>query len=359
MKKNFKIHDKYIGEDYPCFIIAEAGVNHNGSLDKALELVDIAKSSGADAVKFQTFKAENLNLPNAPKSNYHIETTGNDKKQTWYELLKTQELTYEMHLKIFDHCKKNEIIFLSTPYDIVSAELLLDVGVKAFKIASSDTNNIPFLSFLANKNLPIILSSAMSTMAEVSDSINAIKNLGCDKLALLQCTGNYPSKLDDSNLNVINTYKKNFECIVGYSDHTIENINPVAATAMGAKIYEKHFTIDKNLPGPDHRMSLNFQELKKTIDIIRDTEKALGSFEKKVLESEKDNRKKLRKSIVTKRNLKKGDTIKKDDISIKRPGFGIPPKYFNDVIGSHALVDIENNTSLTFEMIDKNIDKEN
>jgi len=352
MNDTFEIQNRTIGDGHPVFFIAEAGVNHNGSIEKALKLVDIAKRSGADAVKFQTFKAENLNLPNAPKSNYHIETTGGDHQQTWYELLKTQELTYEMHEKIINHCKRNDIIFLSTPYDELSANLLLDLDIKAFKVASSDTNNIPFLKFLANKNLPIILSSAMSTLNEVEESIIAIQENNCNKIALLQCTGNYPSKLDDSNLNVLNTYKKHFGCIIGYSDHTSEYINPVAATAMGAKIYEKHLTLDKFLPGPDHRMSLDENELTKTIKLIRETEKAMGSINKFVLESEKDNRLKLRKSIVTNDFIKKGQIISKKLISVKRPGIGIPPKYYFDVINSFAKQDIEKNTSLKFEMID-------
>ena len=277
-----KIEDKIIGNKSPVFFIAEAGVNHNGSIEKAIELVDIAVRSGADAVKFQTFKAEDLNLPNAPKSEYHIETTGNDNKQTWYELLKTQELTFDMHEKIIKHCKENNIIFMSTPYDYKSVDLLIELKIGAFKVASTDANNHPFLEYLTKKQKPIILSTAMSSLIDVKESVNIFRKNNFDNFALLQCTGNYPSKISDTNLKVMETYKKEFNCIVGYSDHTPDMVNPIAATAMGAKIFEKHFTIDKNLPGPDHRMSLNEEELKMTINAIRETEIALGSEEKKL-----------------------------------------------------------------------------
>ncbi len=351
-----KIENKTIDQNSPIFFIAEAGVNHNGSIDKAIELVDIAIRSGADAVKFQTFKAADLNLPNAPKSDYHIETTGNDKKQSWYDLLKTQELTFDMHKTLINYCKKNKIIFMSTPYDIKSIDLLMELGVDAFKVASTDTNNLPFLKYLVGKKKPIILSTAMSSLEDIKESINVFKNEKFNNFALLQCTGNYPSKISDSNLRVMYTYRDEFNCIYGYSDHTLDIINPIAATAMGAKIFEKHFTINKNLPGPDHRMSLNEDELTTTIKLIRETELSLGSNEKKVLESEKDNQKKLRKSIVSVSSIKKGQKISKELISIKRPGLGIPPKYYNKVLNNVAKVNIERDIPLKFEMLKNKIE---
>ena len=332
----FKIADKNIGYGHSVFVIAEAGVNHNGSIDLGKKLIDEAVNAGADAVKFQTFTAHELNTKEAPKSTYHIETTGSDKDESWFELLKTQEISYDMHIELINYCKKNNIIFLSTPYGMKSADLLEDLDVPAFKIASTDTNNIPLLKYIAKKKRPMILSSAMSNMKEVKEAINAVKDFGLDDVAMLQCTGNYPSKLSDSNLRVIKTYIKELNCIVGYSDHTPDMINPIAATIMGAKIYEKHFTLDKSLPGPDHRMSLDPLELKQTVELIRKAEISLGSDTKQVLNNEKENRLKLRKSIVSIVDINKNDIIRENMIGIKRPGTGLPPKEFENVCGKKA-----------------------
>lgn len=346
----FKIQNKIVGDGYPLFFIAEAGVNHNGSLDLARQLVDVAVEAGADAVKFQTFKTEKIITPDAPKSTYHIKTTGS--KESWFDLLKTQELTREMHQQLISYSNEKEIIFLSTPYDEESANLLEELGVYAFKIASTDTNNIPFLRFVARKGKPMIISTAMSTMEEVKEAVVAARDEGMEDIAVLQCTGNYPAKLSDSNLRVMHTYRRELNCIVGYSDHTPDLINPVAATAMGAKVYEKHFTIDKALPGPDHRMSLDPEELIQTVKAIRDTEQALGNSEKQVLEGEKENRVKLRKSIVANTDINKDEIINKEMIAIKRPGSGIPPADMDIIIGKKAAIDIPSGTVLSFGMVD-------
>jgi N,N'-diacetyllegionaminate synthase len=348
----FNIHDKKIGGKHPLFFIAEAGVNHNGSIGMGKQLIDIAVDSGADAVKFQTFKTENIITRKAPKSTYHIETTGDDDNQSWFDLLKTQEMSKNMHVELIEYCNNQGIIFLSTPYDEESADLLEDLNVPAYKIASTDTSNIPLLKYIAKKGSPMILSSAMATMEEVELAVSAVRSEGMNEIAVLQCTGNYPAKLSDTNLRVMQTYKEKLNCIVGYSDHTLDLINPVAATAMGAKVYEKHFTIDCSLPGPDHRMALEGDELKQTIKAIRDTESALGNPLKQVLESEKENRSKLRKSIVSKLNIIKDEIITMDMISFKRPGHGIQPVDLNSVIGKKALTDIPDGTVLLFEMID-------
>lgn len=345
----FKISNRYIGDNHPLFFIAEAGVNHNGSIKYGKELIDIAVAAGADSVKFQTFKTENIIIPDAPKSSYHIETTGDD--QSWFNLLKSQELTPEMHQELIDYCNKKGIIFLSTPYDEESADLLENLGVPAFKIASTDTNNTPLLKYIASKGRPMILSSAMSTMEEVKKAVNVVRNEGLEDLAVLQCTGNYPTNLSDSNLRVINTFKKELDCIVGYSDHTPDMINPVAATAINAKIYEKHFTIDKTLSGPDHRMSLDSRELKQTIDAIRKTERAMGNEKKEVLEVEKENRLKLRKSLIARISIKKNETINEKMIAIKRPGTGISPNEINAVIGKKSILDIPVGTIITYDML--------
>jgi len=336
----FKIQERFIGDGHQLFFIAEAGVNHNGSVELGKQLIDVAVDAGADAVKFQTFRAEELNTETAPKSTYHIETTGSDDNQTWFDLLKTQEISEEMHVQLIEYCNNINIIFLSTPYGEQSANLLEKLDIPAYKIASTDTNNTPLLRHIARKGRPMILSSAMTSMEEVEEAVAAVREEGLEDVAVLQCTGNYPAKLSDSNLRVIQTYKEKLHCIVGYSDHTLDLINPVAATAMGAKIYEKHFTIDKTLPGPDHRMSLEPEELKQTVNAIRDTEIALGSTEKKVLNDEKENRIKLRKSIVTLKRINENTIIERNMVAIKRPGNGIPPSEINNVIGKKAGRDI-------------------
>tara|TARA_Y100000590_G_scaffold346139_1_gene396286 strand:- start:47130 stop:48188 length:1059 start_codon:yes stop_codon:yes gene_type:complete len=348
----FKIQNKKVGKGHPLFFIAEAGVNHNGSKDLGKKLIDIATDAGADAVKFQTFKTENIITSDAPKSTYHVETTGEDQKQSWFELLKTQEMSRSMHVALIEHCNENGIIFLSTPYDEDSADLLEELNVPAFKIASTDTNNLPFLSYVAAKGRPMILSSAMATMEEVKDAVAVLRDQKLEDFAVLQCTGNYPSKLSDSHLSVMKTYANQLKCIIGYSDHTPDLINPVAATAMGAKVYEKHFTIDKTLAGPDHRMSLDGKELRKTIKAIRNTEKALGNPEKNVLEIEKENRTKLRKSIVANKDIFKGEIMSNEMLAIKRPGNGMPPGKLESVIGSKAKIDINYGTVITLEMFD-------
>ena len=348
----FKIKNKMVGDGSPVFFIAEAGVNHNGSIDLGKKLIDVAFAAGADAVKFQTFKTEKIISKNAPKSTYHIETTGNDDDQTWFELLKTQEMSRNMHLELIEHCRKIGIIFLSTPYDEESADLLEELDVPAFKIASTDTSNIPLLSYIAAKGLPMILSTAMATMDEVECAVKAVREQGLEDIAVLQCTGNYPARLSDSNLLVIDTYKEKLKCIIGYSDHTPDLINSVAATAMGAKVYEKHFTLDKTLPGPDHRMSLEPEGLIQTVKAIRNTEAALGRAEKQVLESEKENRYKLRKSIVANTDINQGEIIQKEMIAIKRPGNGIQPASLKSIIGMKAKKYIPLGTVMTFEMLD-------
>ena len=348
----FNIQSKVVGDGHPLFFIAEAGVNHNGSLQMGKELIDIAIEARADAVKFQSFKTENIITPSAPKSTYHIETTGIDLKQSWYELLKTQEMSRDMHLELNSYCSKKDIIFMSTPYDEESADLLEELDIAAFKMASADTNNLPLMVHVAQKGRPMIISTAMATMNEIESTVSILRNEGLMDIAVLQCTGNYPSKLADSNLRVMNTFRKKLNCLVGYSDHTPGLINPIAATALGAHIYEKHFTIDKGLPGPDHRMSLNPRELKETIRAVREAEIALGSSQKKVLKNEKENRLKLRKSIVANTNIEKGQTLSKNILGIKRPANGLSPSEIKRVSGKKARCYIPLGTPITDEMIE-------
>ena len=349
MKQEIFISKKKINEDSP-FIIAEAGVNHNGSLSIAKKLIRKAKIAGADAIKFQTFKTEKIILPKAPKSNYHIETTGSDKSQSWFDLLKSQELNEKMHIELKKYCNEQKIIFLSTPYDFESVDLLEKIKIPAYKIASTDNVNYPLLKYIAKKNKPVILSTGMNNMKKVEETYNFLKKYNSE-IIILQCTANYPIKLNDVNLNVMDTYKKRFKCFVGFSDHTIGNFSSTIAAAMGASIIEKHFTLDKKMAGPDHRMSATPKEFKMMIETIKLIQKIKGSFEKKILSVEKLNKKRLQKSLVTEKAIKKDQIIKKKFLSIKRPGYGLEPKMLNKISNFRASRDIKAGVVLKSSMI--------
>ncbi len=342
----FKLGQHPIGDGHPVFFIAEAGVNHNGQIELGRQLVDASAAAGADAVKFQTFVTENLSTRKAPKSTYHIETTGDDKRQTWFELLKTQEMSRQMHVELIAHCRAKGIMFLSTPYDFESADLLFELGVPAFKMASTDTSNLPLIRHIAKMKRPLILSTAMCEQGEVEQAVAAARGEGLAEIVVLQCTGNYPSALKDSNLRVIPTFRRALNCLIGYSDHTVEMINPVAAVALGACVYEKHFTLDKSLPGPDHRLSLDPKELTETIRVIRQTEAALGAAEKRVLPAEQENRQKLRKSLVAATSLRKGETLTREMVAIKRPATGIAPTELERFLGRRLAEDVSEDTVL-------------
>ena len=318
IKLSFK---KKIHESGKIFIIAEAGVNHNGSLKIAKSLVDIAVLAKADAVKFQTFSTNEIILKKAPKANYHIETTGSDKKISWFKLLKSQELSYENHLKLLKYCNKKKIIFISTPYDFKSVDLLEKIGVEIFKIASTDADNYQLIEYIAKKRKPVILSTAMTNLKDISKSFQILKkHLGIKNIVIMQCTGSYPAPISDANLRVIEQYKNFFKCLVGYSDHVIGDVAAIAAVSFGISCYEKHITVDKNFSGPDHRTSMEKNEFCNLVTKIRDAECALGSRFKKITKSEENNVNKLKKFLVAKNDIIKGQKIKASDITAKRTG---------------------------------------
>ena len=336
MKKKIKeinlSFNKSISSSGNCFVIAEAGVNHNGSLKIAKNLVDVAVSAKADAVKFQTFTTDEIILENAPKAKYHVETTGSNQKLSWYKLLKSQELTYEDHIELMSYCKKREIIFMSTPYDTKSVDLLEKIGVEIFKIASTDSNNYQLLEYIAKKKKPVILSTAMSSLNEITKSVDILKKYLGTKFILMQCTGSYPAPISEANLSVINTYKNKFKCLVGYSDHTIGNLTAIAAVALGSCCYEKHITISRKLSGPDHRLSLERKEFIELVKNIRLLESSFGNGKKYISFSEKKNVKKLKKYFVARRSIFKGQKIKSTDLTAKRTGgIGIPASKYYDV----------------------------
>jgi len=347
MRKMIKIENRHIGENYPTFIIAEAGVNHNGSLELAKKLVDVAKEAGVDAVKFQTFKTEKIVSKFAPKAEYQIKNTGNNESQ--YEMIKKLELTEEEFIELYKYTKEKGLIFLSTPFDFESADFLEDL-VPVYKISSTDLTNLPFLEYIAKKGKPIILSTGMATLGEIEEAVNTIKKYNED-IILLHCITNYPADFEELNLRAIKTLEEAFKLPVGYSDHSLGIYAPIAAVTLGAVVIEKHFTIDKNLPGPDHKASLNPEELKEMVKAIRLTEKALGDGIKRPTFSEEKIKKVVRKSLVANVDIPKGSIIKREMVTIKRPGIGIEPKYLDVVAGKRARRDIKKDEVLRWEDI--------
>lgn len=313
------------------FIIAEAGVNHNGSMEIAKKLVDIAVNAGCDAIKFQTFKSENLVSKNAQKANYQKETT--DSAESQLEMLKKLELSESNFSKLKKYCDKNNIIFLSTPFDLESADFLASLNMPIFKIPSGEITNLPYLRKIASFKSDIILSTGMATLDEIGQAIEVLKRC---KISLLHCTTEYPCPYDEVNLKAIQTLKDKFDLEVGYSDHTLGIEVAIVAVAMGATIIEKHFTLDKNTNGPDHRASLEPQELKEMVKNIRNIEKAIGTGEKLPSKSELKNIKIARKSIVAKCDIKKGEVYTEDNLTTKRPATGISPMKWDEIIGSVA-----------------------
>lgn len=327
------------------FVIAEAGVNHNGQLQTAKQLIDAASEAGADAVKFQAFNTEQLVSPQTSKARYQKEHA--DASQSQYEMLKTLELSRSAHNELQEYCDQKNIRFLSTPYDPQSADFLDEIGVPFFKIGSSDTNNYPFLKYIAGKQKPIILSTGMSTLSEVGSAVEAITEQGQNEnLVLLHCTSNYPANPRNVHLRAMKTLKAAFQHPVGYSDHTTGTSIPAAATALGACVIEKHFTLDKTMDGPDHAASLEPDQLQQMIKNVRTVRTALGSPEKKPVSSERKHRETVRKSIITTQNLGKGTCISEQNVTIKRPGTGIDPGNLDLVCGIPVQEDLSKNTPL-------------
>ena len=338
MLKKIRIGDRLVGEWELVFIIAEAGVNHNGSVKLAKKLIDTAKDAGADAVKFQTFKAENVVVKDAQKAEYQKETTG---KGNQYEMIKSLELSEEDFRALADYTRKKDILFLSSPFDKESVDLLDELGMPAFKIGSGEITNFPLLRYIAKKGKPIILSTGMSTLGEVDEALNVIKGEGVVDVILLHCVSNYPAKIEDVNLRAMKTLKQAFKIPVGFSDHTLGITASIAAVALGVCIIEKHFTLDRNLPGPDHRASLEPDELKEMVKTIRNVEKALGDAIKRPTTNEEEIKRVARRSIVAKEDILVGTVITEDVLDAKRPGTGIEPKYMERIIGKKAKVNIK------------------
>ena len=321
------------------FIIAEAGVNHNGSIELAKKLIDVAVDAGADAVKFQTFKAENLVSKNAQKADYQKQTT--NKSESQFDMIKKLELDLDTHKELISYCKSKNIMFLSTPFDHDSIELLNDLGLEIFKIPSGEITNLPYLRHIGKLNKKVILSTGMADIGEIEDALDVLINAGTKKgsITILHANTMYPTPMEDVNLKAMVTIGNTFDISYGYSDHTLGIEVDIAAVAIGACCIEKHFTLDKNMEGPDHKASLEPDELKSMIKAIRNIELALGSSIKKPSKSEIPNMQIARKSIVAKTQIKKGEILIQDNITIKRPGNGISPMRWDEIIGTVASKD--------------------
>ena len=321
------------------FIIAEAGVNHNGSLDLAKKLIDVASESGANAVKFQTFKAEKLVSKNAQKADYQKQTT--NKTESQFDMIKKLELDMDTHKELIAYCETKNIMFLSTPFDHDSIELLNDLGLEIFKIPSGEITNLPYLRHIGKLNKKVILSTGMANIGEIEDALDILICAGTKKenITVLHANTMYPTPMEDVNLKAMVTIGNTFDIAFGYSDHTLGIEVDIAAVAMGASCVEKHFTLDKMMEGPDHKASLEPHELKSMIKAIRNIELALGSCVKKPSKSEIPNMQIARKSIVAKIEIKKGDKLSEENITIKRPGNGINPMRWDEVVGTIAAKD--------------------
>lgn len=331
-------------------IIAEAGVNHNGSLDRAIELVRAASRAGADFVKFQTFKAENLVAKSAPKAEYQ-KTNCNDGDDSQFEMLRRLELGKDDFVRIAAECRKLGIGFMSTPFDLDSVDFLAGVGMDYWKIPSGEITNLPILRKIGSQKGKVIMSTGMCTVAEVEQAVKVVNKAGTPlhNIILLHCTTQYPAPFDSVNLHAMKVLERLGCGGVGYSDHTEGIAVPVAAVALGAKVIEKHFTLDRNLPGPDHKASLEPDELERMVREIRQVEQALGREDKSVTEAEKSNIPIARKSVVAAKFIKKGEIFTEDNLTCKRPGGGVSPMLWDDIIGKIAPADFSPDDMIFYE----------
>jgi len=330
------------------FVIAEAGVNHNGSIQIAKQLVDVAVNAGADAVKFQTFKAENLVCRIAPKAEYQKQNDPSDESQ--YEMLKKLELSATAHFELADYCKPRGIIFLSTPFDHDSIDFLNNLEMPIFKIPSGEITNLPYLRHVGRLGKEVILSTGMADLGEVEDALDVLMSQGLEKekITVLHTTTEYPCSINEVNLRAMQTMRNAFAVEVGYSDHTPGIEVAIAAVALGAVVIEKHFTLDRNLPGPDHKASLEASELREMVSAIRNIELALGDGIKRLTPSEVRNKPVARKSLAASRSIKTGEVFSSKNITPKRPGTGISPMRWDEMMGRVSLRDYEEDELIEF-----------
>ena len=340
----------HIGANQPCFIIAEAGVNHNGDIDIALRMVDVALEAGADAVKFQTFSAERLVSPRAPMAQYQLAATGIGDSQL--EMLQRLELSRADYRRLVGHCAEAGILFLSTPFDEQSVELLTEFGVSAFKVGSGDVTNVFLIERIASKQKPIIMSTGMATLGEIETALNVISHSGGHEVVLLHCVSSYPTTPADANLRTMQTLAAAFGKPVGYSDHTLGNEVTLAAVALGAAVIEKHFTLDHTLLGPDHRISAEPADLKNLVQGIRKVESAMGTGRKDEVLCEADVARAARRSLAAKTHIAKGETLSRANVTALRPGTGLPPAFLQYLLGRALRRDVQPNEILTLDIFE-------
>jgi len=344
------IGDRAVGPGAPCFVIAEAGVNHNGDLDLAHALIDVAAGAGADAVKFQTYSTPHLVTERAPKAQYQMIDVADEESQ--YDMLARLELSELDHVELRDHCKDLRLEFLSSPFDARCADMLDRLGLRAFKLASGELTNLPLLRHVAGLGKPLILSTGMADLDEVRTAVEALRGAGDPPLALLHCVSAYPAPLEDCNLRAMATLAREFGLPVGWSDHTEGTAVAVAAVALGAVIVEKHFTLDRDLPGPDHQASLEPDDLIQLVRAVRAVEPALGDGIKRPRACEANTAEVARKSLVAARNLTGGAPLIDGDLIVRRPGTGLPPARLDEVTGRRLRTDVAVGTPLTEDMLE-------
>jgi len=348
--KIIKIGNKSIGADLPCFTIAEAGANHDGNKEKALKLIDAAANANVDSIKFQSYKASNLTTKSAPK--YWKDDNPDETQFDVFKKLDT--LTNDDWKIIFEHAKKKDLMCFSTPFDEESVDFLYSLDVPAFKIASADITHLPLIKKIASKDLPIFISTGMALNEEIDDAITTIRDTGNQNIVLMHCMTSYPTKPEDANLQMIKMLKEKYhDCVIGYSDHTPGTTVALCSTFYGSKVIEKHFTFDKTLEqSPDHRLSLNVDEFSNLVSQLRLSEISKGSETRNDFDCESNAIKFARRSIIANGKITKGTKITKEQLSIKRPATGIYPKFLDQVIGSIALVDIDDDTPIKWEFLE-------
>ncbi len=350
MAKKITLDDKLVGEDHPCYIIAEIGSNHNRDFDAAKKLIDAAKSSGCDAVKFQSYTADGLYSVFTPRIS---EMEGRSAAgETPYELIKRIAMPVDWHPRLKDYCNQAGITFCSTPFDESMVDVLEAVQTPFYKVASYELTHYPMLRKIARTGKPVVLSTGNTGLADIELAVEELNKNGCRKYALLHCVSNYPARYADVNMRCMDTLRTAFDCVVGFSDHTTDALSSAIAVSRGASIIEKHITLDKTSKGPDHPFSLEPHELKLFVEAVRNAESILGSPVKRVRESEEENHRMARRSIIAAKDIKKGETISESMIVIKRPALGLHPKFVDLVVGRMAKADIPKDQWISWESID-------
>jgi N,N'-diacetyllegionaminate synthase len=350
MEKNIVIGNKTIGPGFPVYIIAEVGINHNGSVDLAKKMITLAKTCGVDAIKFQIFKSEEF--VSNPDDVYTYTSQGKPVTESMLAMFKRYEFNGDDWKEIFTFCQKEGVDFFATPQNPSDLDFLLSiVDVPVIKIGSDDLTNLDLMAYYAKKGKPLIISAGMAYLSEIEDAVNTIREVGNSNIAVLHCISSYPTKAEDVHLRKMETIRRAFDVVTGFSDHTNGSIAAIGAVALGASIIEKHFTLDKNLPGPDHRFSANPEELRELVESIRFIEKAMGDQSIQPTPTEHEMRALARRSIVASSDIIEGETIHRNCVDFKRPGTGLPPKYLKYILGKKARSDIKKNNQITFDNI--------